>query len=134
MMNSLVIITRSGIGEYDELTREYTAPGVVTVYDDDVLFGVGAKAGVTLATGPITMSVGDEPTYYANATVYIPATYIPRSTPATPRIDDVVQVMASSDTGLIGRYFRIVDVPVGGRISASINLSCVGIAPSRQWG
>jgi hypothetical protein len=131
-MNSLVIITRPVVAFYDETTREYAMPAVTTIYDDTNELGgwtgLGAKAGITVAGGPITMNMGDEPTYYSSATVYIP-----QSAPNAPRIDDLVLVMASPDTDMVGRNMRIIDVPVGGRISTSTALSCIGIAPSRQW-
>jgi len=128
-MNSLVVITRPGTATFDETSREYQNGTASPIYDDPDFPGVGAKAGITLASGPITMNLGDEPQYYSSATISIP-----QSAPINPRIDDIVLVTANQDKDMIGRYFRVVDVPVGGRISASIDLSCVGIAPSRQWG
>lgn len=131
-MNSLVVISRPGDSTYDEISREYTPPRSKVIYD--VLdnagnpTGVGDIAGITSASGPITFSVGDEPTYYESITVHVPF-----SCPIQPRIDDVVLVMSNPDRDLVNRRFRVTDVPAGGRINPSTTLSCVGIAPSRQW-
>jgi hypothetical protein len=59
--------------------------------------------------------------------------FIPASVPINPRVDDIVLVMANPDSDMVGRYFRVMGVPVGGRVNASSALSVVGIAPSRQW-
>lgn len=126
-MNSLVLIQRPAEGTYDEDTREYGSPALTPVYDDPDMPGYGAMAGITPAEGPITMNLGDEPQYYSSVTIYIPARA------ARCRIDDVVLVMANPDPDLVERYFRIIDVPDGGRINASQALSATGIAPSRAW-
>lgn len=132
MMNSLVVISRPGDSGYNETTREYTPPQATVVYDaldeDGEPTGAGGIAGITPADGPITFSVGDEPTYYESITAHIPF-----SCPIQPRIDDVVLVIANPDRDLVGRRFRITDVPAGGRINPDTTLTCVGIAPSRQW-
>ena len=124
-MNSLVRITRAGAWDYDNYEYDISANTVVYADPDDDSFG--APAGITTAQGPITMDVGDEPLYYDSATVFIP-----QSAPSNPRINDLVQVMACPDAEMIGRFFRITSVPVGGRLSASIALACMGVAPSRE--
>lgn len=120
VMNSTVRITRPASATYDEATREYNRPVVSAVYTGD--------AGITVAAGPITYSVGDEPTYYSSITCYVP-----HALDILPRIDDVIEVLTGPDADLNGRAFRVTDVPVGGRISTSMALSATGIAPSRQW-
>lgn len=131
-MNSLIIITRPNSGSYDQVNREYNVPTSPVIYDemdpDGNYTGMGAPAGITPAAGPITYSVGDEPTYYESLTANIPV-----DCPIQPRIDDMVLVVASPDRDLATRMFRVTDVPAGGRINPSTTLSCVGIAPSRQW-
>lgn len=131
-MNSRVIITRPGVAVYNETTREYSAPITVTIYDekdpDGAFTGIGAPAGITLTGASSSYSVGDEPTYYSSMTCYTPNVMS-----ITPRIDDVVKVIFNPDSDMVGRQFRVTDVPAGGRLSTSTDLACVGIAPSRQW-
>jgi hypothetical protein len=131
-MNSLVVITRPDLGGFDETSREYTPPASSVIYDSRDLAGeptgAGAIAGISMASGQISYAVGDETTYYNSLTCYIPTDLV-----AHPHIDDVVFVVANPDEDLVGRRFRVTDVPAGGRINASIQLSCTGIAPSRQW-
>ena len=119
-MNSVVRIIRPATASYDEATREYAVPATSFVYLGD--------AGITVAAGPITYSVGDEPTYFSSITCYVPHALL-----ILPRIDDVIEVLTGPDADLNGRFFRITDVPVGGRVSTSMDLSATGIAPSRQW-
>ena len=132
-MNSLVIITRPRVGGYDQVTREYTQPATITIYDtrdaQGAFTGLGAKAGVSLTNTASTFSIGDEPTYYSSITCYVPNVL-----ETNIHIDDVVKFMVSPDIDIVGREFRVTDVPAGGRINTSTDLSCVGIDPSRQWG
>ena len=119
-MNSWVLIERPAPATYDESARAYAKPVMSFVYT--------GKAGVTLAAGAGSFGVGDEPTYYASITCHIP------HAPATmPRIDDVITIQACPDIDLVGRAFRVTDVPAGGRVATSVDLSATGIAPSRQW-
>jgi hypothetical protein len=126
-MNSLVIITRRGT--YDLDSREYDPAAVEVLYDDPDHPGAGAIAGVASTSGPMSLSLGDEPAYYSSLTIYIP-----QDTPGKHiRIDDVVHIIATPDNYAVGRLYRVSDVPAGGRIFSSIELSCTGIAPSKQW-
>jgi hypothetical protein len=124
-MNSRVMITRKGI--WDTAGYEYDPDTPTTIYDDPDSPGAGAIAGITEAQGPMEMQVGDEPSYYSSVTVYIPQT-----APVNPIINDLVYVIDCPDTELEHRVFRVMDVPAGGRLSASIALSCQGVAPSRE--
>ena len=126
-MNSLITLTRRG--SYDEVSREYDESATEVIYDNFSDPGTGARAGVATATGPMNYSVGDEPTYYSSVKVFLPQDGPTKN----PRVDDVVYVVASPEDDIVGRYFRVIDAPVGGRIHASMELQCVGIAPSRQW-
>lgn len=128
-MNSLVLITRNG--GFDEAAGEYNPGLKATVYDDVDFPTFGAKAGVTMTTGPITVNYGDEPEYLDNIQVMIP-----KSAPGlfmNPRIDDIVRIMANPDASLWGRFYRVQSVVAGGRISTSNTLLCSGAAPSKQW-
>lgn len=125
-MNSLVVIKRKGV--WSDTEYEYDPDIPTTIYDDVDTPGAGAAAGVTPAQGPMEMSIGDEPEYYSSITVYIP-----QSAPVNPWVNDLVYVISCPpDDTLNGRVFRVMDVPAGGRLSASIALSCTGIAPSRE--
>lgn len=126
-MNSLIVLTRRG--NYDEVSREYDEAATEVIYDNFSEPGTGARAGVATAQGPLNMSVGDEPTYYSSVLIYLPQDGPVKN----PRIDDVAFVVASPEADIVARYFRVIDAPVGGRMHASIELQCVGIAPSRQW-
>ena len=124
-MNSLVVITRNG--QWSETDYEYD-PGVAKViYDDLETPGGGAIAGITDTSGGGSFDIGDEPTYTDSVRVTIP-----QSAPKNPRINDLVKVVASPDTDIVGRVFRVVDVTVGGRLTASIAMTCTGVAPSRE--
>jgi hypothetical protein len=126
-MNSLVVITRQS--GFNTATGEYNSPGAnpTVIYDDAETAGAGAKAGVMPTSGPVQMSFADEPEYYDNITVMIP------EHACSPKIDDIVQVINGPDDDIIGRYFRVLGVGVGGRITPSVRLTCTGIAPSKQW-
>lgn len=124
-MNSLVRITRTGV--YNAAEGEYDPGAEVVVYADDEDPEIGAKAGVTASASSGQMDFGDEPAYFDTITVMIPRGAF------HPRIDDVVRIMACPDANLIGRYFRVVSVPAGGRLFPSITLTCSGVAPSKQW-
>jgi len=124
-MNSLVLITRRGT--YNAAEGEYDPTAEVAVYDDLDVPGTGARASVTSTSGAGTYEFGDEPSYTDSISVRIPRRSL------RPRIDDVVRIMAGPDANLTGRYFRVVGVPAGGILLPSIQLSCTGVAPSKQW-
>jgi hypothetical protein len=129
-MNTTVRITRSPEPIFDEVTRELGMATEVEIYGPDG--PEGGIAGIYATSGPVTMALGDEPQYYSSTTVSIP-----RSAP-NPRIDDVVEVLSwttgTNTEDIVGRLFRVVDVEVGGRLTATTRMQAIGIAPSRQWG
>jgi hypothetical protein len=118
-MNSQVQIKRMAKGVFNETSRQMAQPSGTLVYD--------GAAGLTVATGSTEIDLGDEITYFSSITCNLPqgSNHI--------IVDDVIKVMASPDDDLVGRYFRVTDTPVGGRIVASINLRATGIVPSRSW-
>lgn len=124
-MNSLVRITRPGSWKPDE--GEYDPDEGTVVYADDLDPSLGAMAGITTSSGPMTLTIGDEPEYYDTLMVYIP-----RGSPE-PWIDDILVVMANPEADMIGRIFRVTSVGVGGRLQGSINMICTGAAKSHQW-
>jgi hypothetical protein len=126
-MNSLVVITRPGT--YDDVLREYDPAAAEVLYDDPLVPGAGAVAGVTSTGSGQSLSLGDEVQYYASIQVYIPQ----ESPSKNVRVDDVVLVVTGPDNDIDGRLFRVTNVPVGGRLFSSIGMLCTGIAPSKQW-
>ena len=97
------------------------------------------KARVYSVTGPITMGIGDEPTYYSSTYVSIPLTTEDSSLgleeiAQSPRVDDVVHVTRHRDPLMVNRHFRVVDVEAGSQFPVSRRMQCVGIQASKQWG
>ena len=133
------------LGADDHLTRSYFGPSTPiglyvgfwnsqqagdTIHSPlNCLPGSGWEAGVTIAQGPVTMSLGDEQQYYSSINVYLPH----GRTLRRPRIDDLITIMSNPEQELEGRLFRVTDVPVGGRIFSSVQIQAIGIAPSKQW-
>lgn len=97
--------------------------------------GVGR---VWVARGPLTMGVGDEPSYYSQTFCSIPLVVRtePDVEPAalSPRVDDIVKVTVHRDPLMVGRYFRVVDVESGGLLPSCRRMQLVGIQASKQWG
>lgn len=124
-MNSLVRITRGG--GWNPATFEYDEDYDVVVYDHPDLPGSGGIAGISLQTGSVQADYADEPTYTSSTTVYIP-----QAAPITPRIDDLVEVLASPDPELELAILRVVDVVLGGRMIASIALSVTASPASKE--
>lgn len=123
-MNSTVEIRRPAAGGFDDTTREYQPPVAPLIYPEGDAIGI---AGITPAEGSTEVDLGGEPTYYSSVMIKLPM-----ETPRI-RIDDVVKVITSPDSGIMSRFFRVVDVPAGGRIVTGVNLRAVGISPSKQW-
>lgn len=96
------------------------------------------KARVWNVQGPLTMGIGDEPTYYSQTFCSFPLEV--RSAPdvepvaLSPRVDDVARVLAHRDPLMVGRHFRVVDVDAGGLLPACRKVQLVGIQASKQWG
>jgi hypothetical protein len=110
------------------------------LYADEMFQVYEGKARVYTVSGPLTMGVGDEPTYYSSTMVSIPlALTDPYSSPEleipqSPRVDDVVQVTSHPDPLMMDRYFRVVDVEAGSQFPVTRRMQCVGIQASKQWG
>ena len=124
-MNYLVRITRNGVWMPE--SGEYDPSGEAVIYADSLDRSTGAMAGVMPTSNAGTSMIGDEPEYLDALTVVIP-----RSAPEII-INDMLQVMAGPDTGILGRYFRVTSVDAGGRLMPSQTLSCQGVAKSREW-
>ena len=116
-------------------------PQTGKLYADEMFEVYEGKARVYTVAGPLTMGVGDEPTYYSSTYVSIPlatddpfASPVPQEIAQSPRVDDIVQVYRHRDPLMVDRYFRVVDVEAGSQFPSSRRMQCVGIQASKQWG
>lgn len=126
-MNSLVRITRGG--GWNPATYEYDEAFDEVIYDnpDPDLAGTGWIAGISTESGSVQSDYADEPSYTSSTTIYVPQTMA-----ITPRIDDLVEVLACPDPETEGQIMRVIDVTYGGRISSSISLSVTTSPPSKE--
>lgn len=127
-MTATVVITRPAAPGFRFDTGLLDAESMGDVYD--------GKARVYTVSGPVTMGIGDEPTYYSSTFVSVPLEeLIPGADiPPSPRVDDIVRVTAHLDPLMLGRFFRVVDVEAGSQFPACRRMQCVGIQDSKQWG
>lgn len=125
--NSLVLVTRGGGWNPD--LHEYDATYDEVIYDhpDPTLAGSGGPAGITTQSGSQQSDYADESSYTSTVRVMLP-----QSAPRNPRIDDQVLVLASPDQDVVGEWLRVVDVEAGGRLTASITMTCTLTPPSRE--
>lgn len=124
-MNYLVRITRNGAWVASQ--GEYDPAGETVVYADSDDPEIGAMAGVMPTAASGTTLIGDEPEYSDTLRIVVP-----RSAPEII-INDMLQVTAGPDVGILSRYFRVVSVDAGGRLQPSQTLTCTGVAKSREW-
>lgn len=131
-MMSAITIYRPENPDFQNNTGKLIADPGYLIYE--------GKARVWTVQGPITMGIGDEPTYYSSTMVSIPLEdEDPFSSPASaapqsPRVDDIIQIVRHADLLMRDRYFRVTDVEAGGEFPASRKMQCVGIQASKQWG
>lgn len=129
----------------DEVTIWRPAEPVLLSYDGKLMSQVDiyvyeGPARVWNVQGPLTMGIGDEPTYYSQTFCSIPLSYPdPFSNPTmpipeSPRVDDIVQIFQHRDPLMLDRFFRVVDVEAGGLLPACRRMQLVGIQASKQWG
>lgn len=122
----------------DKIRPDYVQRGQ---WDADELFDVyQGKARVYNVAGPVTMGIGDAPSYYSTTYVSIPSMEIdPLSNPSqyaglSPRVDDIVEVLKHDDPYMIDRKFRVLDVEAGGQFPVVRRMQVIGIQASKQWG
>ena len=125
MRNSLVVLTREYV--YNSATHQWDRTEGTVIYDDTDFPGIGAPAGITSTTGPMVLDFASEETSYDTIKVMFPL-----SMPVEPRKDDKVIITSSPDRGFTGRSFYVSDVVNGGRMAASITVTAVGEAPSKE--
>lgn len=131
-MDASVVISRPDSPDFSSDTGKLFADTMFEVYS--------GKARVYNVAGPLTMGIGDEPTYFSSTFVSIPlALNDPFSKPQTsvaqsPRVDDIVQIAMHRDPLMVDRYFRVMDVEAGAQFPAVRRMQCVGIQASKQWG
>lgn len=85
------------------------------------------KARISPTQGPREQGVGEGVISMRDADFLIP-----HDAPL-PWMDDEVEVVASADAALVGRWFRITDVRVFSQ-QAARRFSAIQAQPSRQWG
>jgi len=131
-MDSMVRIWRPDTPDFRAFDGKLRADEMFQVYE--------GKARVYNVQGPLTMGIGDEPTYYSSTFVSIPLAIIdPYSSPVhevaeSPRVDDIVQIEKHRDPLMVDRYFRVMDVEAGSQFPAVRRMQCTGIQASKQWG
>lgn len=131
-MNASLVISRPANPILATNTGELQAETMFEVYS--------GKARVYNVQGPLTMGIGDEPTYFSSTYVSIPLALTssfddPQSEIAeSPRVDDIIQISTHIDPLMVNRYFRVMDVEAGSEFPAVRRMQCVGIQASKQWG
>lgn len=122
----------------DAIREDYVKKGQ---WDADELFDIyRGKARVYNVSGPLTMGIGDSPSYYSSTMVSIPSMELdPLSNPLrnaglSPRVDDIVEILYHEDPYMIDRKFRVLDVEAGGQFPAVRRMQVTGIQASKQWG
>jgi|GEM_PF-2212016 len=131
-MDASVVISRPDNPDF--------APDTGKLFADTMFEVYSGKARVYNVQGPLTMGIGDEPTYFSSTYVSIPlAVEDPFSKPQmevaqSTRVDDIVQVIRHRDPLMVERYFRVMDVEAGSQFPAVRRMQCVGIQASKQWG
>jgi len=118
-MTAAVTITRMAEPSLDDLTGGLTATEQFVLYS--------GKARVYGVSGPMTMSLGEEPQYFSSTYVSIPLAA------PMPHVDDMIEVTAHHDWTLVGRTFRVMDVESGGQYPAVRRMQVTGVQNSKQW-
>lgn len=124
--NSLVIVRRpytysaqdGTYGRYEDAR---------TIYDDPESSGHGGPAGVTPTSEPMVVDFSSEPQAYSSITAYLPV-----DLDEDPMIDDLLEVIVSPESAIVGRTYRVTSVSAGGRLVSSTVLSCTGLAPTKE--
>lgn len=122
-MVARVRITRLGAPVLDPVTGVLDAAAPELVYE-----GIGR---VSLVSGPVTMSLGDEPQYFSGSSVSIPVEV--DGVHAVPRVDDVVEVLEHPDSLVVGLSFRVMDVETGGHMIAARRMQVTGAQRAKTW-
>lgn len=119
-MNSTIQIQRGDLGSLDENTLMVTGIKNLTVIYE-------GKAHIHNVMGAGVISVGEAPIDTTTVTISIPFSA------ALPRRDDLVSVLTDGDPDLPARTFRVLDVNVGGLLSAYHSMTCQGYREDRYW-
>lgn len=130
-MNSMVRITRGGEADpaWDEVTKQVTRDSDETeIYGPETVpAGWDPIALVKTVSGPVTMTLADEPQYFQSTFIEIPLWA------NQPEVDDIVEILRSPDVRLVDRFYRVVDVEHAGQLPLYQRLQVVGIQPGRYW-
>ena len=85
---------------------------------------------LSVLTGPLTMGLGDSPSFYATTQLSIPVeTGLGH---VDPVINDMVEVLDSDDPTAVGRVFRVTHVMAAGLIPAVRTLQLTGWEQSNR--
>jgi hypothetical protein len=105
--------------------------------DQDVIWEPNPDAGpddpprgiatIKTVSGPVTMTLGDEPQYFSSTFISIPMRA------RTPQANDIAEILTCPDEKLVGRFYRIVDVELGGQLPVVHRMQAVGIQPGPYW-
>lgn len=71
-------------------------------------------------TGPMTLSLGDEPVFLKSSYCTIPAAA------SVPVVNDMVEVVTHPDPKMVGRVFKVTSVDAGGQIPAGHRMQLAG--------
>lgn len=123
-MVSVVRITRTGSAVLDEMTGVLATPEPSMVYE--------GKARVAIVSGPVTMSLGDEPQYFSGSSVSIPVVVASHER-LTPLVDDLIEILVHDDPLLVGLVFRVLDVEAGGHMQAARRMQVTGAQRAQNW-
>jgi hypothetical protein len=118
-MTATVAVSRMAEPSLDSITGNLAAIEAFLLYQ--------GKARVYGVSGPMTMSLGEEPQYFSSTYVSIPLAA------PMPQVDDVVEVLTHHDWTVVGRLFRVMDVEAGGQYPAVRRMQVTGVQNSKQW-
>lgn len=115
-----VQIYRNGTPNFDEASGVYTAKKATLVYEGrGRIWYAGGGSAIAIGEGDIVVT----PTYLS----------IPFTADPVPRVDDVVVVIDSPDSDLLGRTLRITSVDSGSYIHPARKMQVVVWSDNRTW-
>lgn len=132
-MTSTIRLTRTDAEDlaWDPVANQVIAPAGDVIWEpdpdpgpDDLPTGI---ATIKTVSGPVTMALGDESQYFSSTFISIPMRA------RTPEVNDIAEVLTCPDAKLVGRFYRVVDVELGGQLPVVHRMQVVGIQPGPTW-